>query len=61
MSDVSFSKTVNDFVEKIKQNNHTIDVKTIGRETIIIYEDYEHEPITNCNSGFKKGKRKKFN
>lgn len=47
----SFSKTVNRFINSLKKHNDCVEViKVNDKETIIIYEDWEHEPIINFNA-----------
>jgi membrane-associated HD superfamily phosphohydrolase len=56
-SNYSFSQTVNRFIKSISKHNDTISVFNNGNETVIIYEDWEHEPIINYTSVFKEYKR----
>jgi len=57
----SVSKRLNEFIESLKDENnpYAVEIFKIGKETVIIYEDYEHEPIKNYNSTFKKYKTRK--
>lgn len=53
MEEFSFTETVNKFIDSLDQHQDTIKVVKINdRETIIYYEDYEHEPIKNFESVF---------
>ena len=55
--DFSVSKRLNEFIDSLGKNVHTIEIETIGNVTTIYYEDYEgHEPIRNFQSTFKEYK-----
>jgi len=54
INDYAFSKFVNNFIEKLKKHQDTIEVISNELETIILYEDYEHEPIKNFRNSFNK-------
>jgi len=53
------AERVNDLVRSLRNNDHTIEIITIGNETIIYYEDYEHRPIRNFESRLKKLRKMK--
>jgi hypothetical protein len=47
----TISKAVNDFIESLKNNVHSVEVyQDENGDTVIRYEDYEHEPIHNYES-----------
>ena len=52
--EISISKRVNDFIDSLTEDVHTIQVETNGNETIIMYEDWtEHPPIKKFDSVWK--------
>jgi hypothetical protein len=57
-SDYSISQSVNKFVNQLKKNQYVVQIMTVGNETIILYEDWEHEPIKNTESLFKEYKKR---
>lgn len=57
-NEYSFSKTVNIFINRLKKHNDCIEViKVNDKETIIMYEDWEHEPIINFTSNAKRARK----
>lgn len=56
--DFSVSKRCNEFIDSLKRNVHCIEVIPISdTETVIMYEDWEHEPIKNYSSVFQECRR----
>ena len=51
--DFSVSKRLNEFIDSLSENVHTIEIETVGNEIIVYYEDYEHEPVRNFHSVFQ--------
>lgn len=50
-NEFSISERLNDFIKSLPDNPNIISVRTIGNETIILYEDYtDHPPIINYPS-----------
>lgn len=53
MEGFSFTQTVNNFIDSLDKHQDSIEVVNVSPdETIIYFEDYEHEPIINYNSVF---------